>query len=321
MSFHEVQFPVDISYGSVGGPGFNTGIVETDSGNEERVQRWAGSGRRKYNAAYGVKDMPTLATLISFHIARQGATNGFRYKDFFDFTTASDHQSAITSVDVDIGVGTGSQTQFQLIKKYTSGPVTRTRNITKPVSGTTKVALDDVEQSSGFSVSTTTGIVTFTTPPANGVVVSAGCEFDVPVRFDISVDDFLPLTHDFFGSGSVSDIPLVEIIDETEVSEEFYYGGAKNHGAITASVTLSLQDGRVQSFAQTITGLSAILPDPVANNIPLGDPHFLINNIGTQSLTLALHTGTSLKVMTANSLTTVFLGLNSSDVKTWYAYS
>jgi uncharacterized protein (TIGR02217 family) len=44
--------------------------------------------------------------------------------------------------------------------------------------------LDSLEQLSGWSVDTTTGLVTFGTPPVLGVEVTADFEFDVPVRFD-----------------------------------------------------------------------------------------------------------------------------------------
>jgi len=36
MGFHEVRFPDDISYGSDGGPGYNTNIIEMDSGDGAR---------------------------------------------------------------------------------------------------------------------------------------------------------------------------------------------------------------------------------------------------------------------------------------------
>jgi uncharacterized protein (TIGR02217 family) len=52
------------------------------------------------------------------------------------------------------------------------------------VAGTVKVYLDDVEQLSGWSVDTTTGLVIFSTAPAVGIEVTADFEFDVPVRFD-----------------------------------------------------------------------------------------------------------------------------------------
>ena len=82
------------------------------------------------------------------------------------------------------------------------------RSITKPVAGSVRVALGGVEQASGWSVSTTTGLVTFATPPPLGVAVTAGFEFDVPVRFD---SDALEVTLDLERLGSITSIPLVEI--------------------------------------------------------------------------------------------------------------
>ena len=55
---------------------------------------------------------------------------------------------------------------------------------------------------------TTTGVITFITAPVNGVIVRAGFEFDVPVRFD---SDTLDVTLDFERLGSITAIPLLEI--------------------------------------------------------------------------------------------------------------
>ena len=50
--------------------------------------------------------------------------------------------------------------------------------------------------------------VTFAAPPGAGVVVAAGFEFDVPVRFDT---DMLDVTLDFERLGSITSIPLIEV--------------------------------------------------------------------------------------------------------------
>jgi uncharacterized protein (TIGR02217 family) len=71
-----------------------------------------------------------------------------------------------------------------------------------------RIAVDGVEQPSGWSVDTTTGIVTFDTAPATGVAVTMGFEFDVPVRFDT---DALDVILDLERLGSITSIPLVEI--------------------------------------------------------------------------------------------------------------
>ena len=61
---------------------------------------------------------------------------------------------------------------------------------------------------SGWTVDTTTGSVTFATAPGAGVPITAGFEFDVPVRFDT---DMLDVTLDIERLGSITSIPLLEI--------------------------------------------------------------------------------------------------------------
>ena len=206
MAFHEVRFPDNISRGARGGPERRTQIVELASGDEERNASWANS-RRRYDVAYGIRRADDLASVVSFFEARNGRLHGFRYKDWADYKSALPSQ-AITATDQQIGTGTGSLQTFQLAKRYTSGPQTWVRTITKPVTGTVRVALGMVEQMSGWTVDTTTGVITFTTAPAGGVIVRAGFEFDVPVRFD---SDSLDVTLDFERLGSITSIPLLEI--------------------------------------------------------------------------------------------------------------
>jgi uncharacterized protein (TIGR02217 family) len=82
------------------------------------------------------------------------------------------------------------------------------RTITKPVAGTVKVYLDDVEQLSGWSVDTTTGLVAFGTAPAMGVEVTADFLFDVPVRFDT---DHMAVTIESYQLHTWQQIPIVEL--------------------------------------------------------------------------------------------------------------
>jgi uncharacterized protein (TIGR02217 family) len=80
--------------------------------------------------------------------------------------------------------------------------------ITKPVGGTAKIYLDGVEQLAGWSVDTTTGLVTFSAPPAVGVEVTADFEFDVPVRFDT---DHMAVTIETYRLHAWQQIPIVEL--------------------------------------------------------------------------------------------------------------
>ena len=206
MAFHEVRFPDTISRGARGGPERRTQIVELASGDEERNASWANS-RRRYDVAYGIRRADDLAAVVAFFEARNGRLHGFRFKDW------ADHKSCLPSgqpspLDQPLGTGDGVRTAYPLAKRYTSGAQSWTRAITKPVAGTVRVALGGTEQLSGWSVDTSTGVVTFGSAPGADVPVTAGFAFDVPVRFD---GDRLDVTLDLERLGSIASIPLLEI--------------------------------------------------------------------------------------------------------------
>jgi uncharacterized protein (TIGR02217 family) len=206
MAFHEVRFPEAIGRGARGGPERRTQVVELASGDEERNASWANS-RRRYDVSYGIRRADDLAAVVAFFEARNGRLHGFRFRDWSDYRSGPPSQTP-SPLDQPIGTGDGTTTAFQLVKRYASGSQAWVRSITKPVAGSVRVALGGVEQVSGWSVSTTTSLVTFATPPPPSVPVTAGFEFDVPVRFD---SDALEVTLDLERLGSITSIPLVEI--------------------------------------------------------------------------------------------------------------
>jgi uncharacterized protein (TIGR02217 family) len=130
-----------------GGPEFATTVVATGAGREKRNVNWA-EARGRWDVASGLKKQPQIDELIAFFRARRGRAYGFRFKDWTDY-------KAIGQL---LGTGDDVLTQFQLVKHYPSG-VIEVRTITKPVAGTVKVYLDGIEQTSGWSVDTTTGLV------------------------------------------------------------------------------------------------------------------------------------------------------------------
>lgn len=210
MAFHETRFPTAISLGATGGPERRTEIVTLGSGREERNQRWADS-RRVYNAGYGIKTLADLETVIAFFEERRSRLYGFRWKDHADFKSCG-VSGVVNASDQIIGVGDGGTCDFQLIKRYGSEFAPWTRTITKPVIGSVVVAVDGVEQteSTVFTCDTTTGLIHFNAEyiPANGTTITAGFEFDVPVRFDT---DRLEINLDGFRHGSIPNIAIVEI--------------------------------------------------------------------------------------------------------------
>lgn len=208
MAFHEVRFPVNLSFGSLGGPERRTEIVTLANGFEERNTPWAHS-RRRYDAGLGLRSLNELEALLQFFEARRGQLHGFRWKDWADF------KSSLASVDPTfedqvIAKGDGVTTEFQLTKTYGRGEAAYARPITKPVRGTVVLGVqgDVVREGAGVEIDASTGIVTFDTPPEAGTNVTAGFEFDVPVRFDTAL---IQVSVANFQAGEVPSVPVVEV--------------------------------------------------------------------------------------------------------------
>src|SRR4051812_34471331 len=209
MALHAVRFPAGISLGASGGPERRTEIVVLGSGAEERNSRWADS-KRSYNAGYGIKSVDDLHAVIAFFEERRGRLHGFRWKDWSDYKSCAPSATP-SALDQEIGTGDGAAASFQLVKTYGSGFAPWTRSIIQPVAGTTLIAVDGVAQAAErFAVNLATGVVTFVAEhiPAEGAVVTAGFEFDVPVRFDT---DQLEINLAQIEAGSIPHIPIVEI--------------------------------------------------------------------------------------------------------------
>jgi uncharacterized protein (TIGR02217 family) len=199
MAFHNVRFPLDVALGARGGPERATDIVTLTSGREERNSRWAQS-RRRYNAGYGVKSRADMQAVLAFFEERRGRFHAFRWRD------ALDHSSNGPQA---LGIGDGAAVVFQLSKTYGASFDPYVRPITKPVAETVIVTVDG-GATTAFAVGETNGIVTFDDPPAEGAVLTAEFEFDVPVRFDT---DRLDIELSSFDAADAPAIPLIEVLE------------------------------------------------------------------------------------------------------------
>jgi len=210
IPFHEVRFPTAIALGASGGPERRTDIVTLGSGHEERNSRWADS-RRRYNAGYGVRSLDDLSAVVAFFEERRGRLYGFRWLDRVDFKSCAPAENP-AATDQAIGTGDGVNDAFQLVKTYGAVHAPYVREIKKPVAGTVLVAVDGTPAVEGtdFTYDATTGIVTFEAGaiPGVGAAVTAGYEFDVPVRFDT---EWLDINLTSFAAGDIPSIPLVEV--------------------------------------------------------------------------------------------------------------
>lgn len=208
MAFHEVRFPVRLSFGSQGGPERRTEIVTLSNGHEERNTPWM-HARRRYDAGLGLTSLDDLHDLIAFFEARRGQLHAFRWKDWADYKSCRP-LADVSFEDQILGEGDGSRTVWPLVKRYALGPDPYVRSIVKPVLGTVSVGLagEPRIETIDWTVDLTRGEISFIVPPDRGVVVTAGFEFDVPVRFDT---DRIAVSVASFQAGEVPDVPVVEV--------------------------------------------------------------------------------------------------------------
>ena len=208
MAFHEIRFPASLSFGSAGGPERRTEIVTLANGFEERNTPWEHS-RRRYDAGVGLRSLNDVEALIAFFEARTGQLHAFRWKDWSDYKSCPPLSTPAPD-DQLIGIGDGVTTVFQLQKTYISGLQNYVRPIRKPVAGTVVIAVagDQKVESVEFSINLATGEIIFVLPPDLGTRVTAGFEFDVPVRFDT---DTIQTSVASFQAGEVPNVPVVEI--------------------------------------------------------------------------------------------------------------
>lgn len=207
MAFHEVRLPARLAFGSTGGVERRTEIVTLGSGFERRSSPWA-QGRRRYLIGANLRSLDDMAALTAFFEARLGRLYGFRFRDFADFKSCAPG-AEVTPFDQPLGVGDGVRTSFELVKRYGELETGADRRIHKPVPATVRIALDAAElDPADFDVDLSTGLVSFQSPPAAGVAVAAGFEFDVPVRFDA---DRIDVTLESFAAGRMATVPLIEV--------------------------------------------------------------------------------------------------------------
>jgi uncharacterized protein (TIGR02217 family) len=205
-SFDDVLFPLAIALNSVAGPEFSTDVTETAGGYEKRNQNWS-AARLRFNVATGVRDRADYELLLAFFYGRAGRARGFRFRDWSDNKSGT-LTGTPSHTDQSLGTGDGANQFFQLRKGYVSGAVTYLRKITRPVAGTVKIGLGGINQTSGWTVNNSTGLITFAAPVANGVAVTAGYQFDVPARFDIDRLEPASILTDII---QLPELPVVEI--------------------------------------------------------------------------------------------------------------
>ena len=199
MAFLEIEFPRKLALMAVGGPGYFTTVNAGFSGYEQRNQNWA-QARAQYSVSFEHKQLADWAALEAMFHAARGMANGWRLFDPGD----NNMQGAFQ------GTGDGVTTVFQMQKTYTF-PLSQYQ-VVRPIqklitslvqnfqgayladtvvvylNGTPQVANAGYGAGGGaaYTLDATTGLLTFVTPPAPGVVITADAQYHIPVRFDLS---------------------------------------------------------------------------------------------------------------------------------------
>lgn len=208
-TFDEILLDPEYSALARGGPEWSTAIIQAPaSGFRQRninradyIGRWA--------ISYDLLTSDGLKALYDFFLARRGMAYGFRF-------VAPEANEVPSAAPEQFGTGDGVTTVFNLYRKHTSGPRSYSRRIVKPMAGgltyvpgasTISIFVDGVLNGTA-TVSSTTGAVTFTAPPANNAVLTWAGEYHVPAtfgsdRFEGQID---------IGSTSIFGIEIVEML-------------------------------------------------------------------------------------------------------------
>ncbi|MEM7756557.1 MAG: DUF2460 domain-containing protein [Cyanobacteria bacterium P01_A01_bin.40] len=183
IDFADERLELGYDYGVVGGPEFKTEVIEVADGREQRnilrhlpLGRWQ-LGQRSI-AESEICKLQEVSYLKKFHEDRKGAKQGFRFKDWSDYR----------AVGQLIAIGNGVTTQWQMRKSYHAGSAITYRPIQRTVEGTVDIYVDGVnvavDLNHQWEMNHDTGILSHPTPLADGAILTANFEFDVPVWFE-----------------------------------------------------------------------------------------------------------------------------------------
>lgn len=325
MAFHDTAvFPPEISHGTRGGPSHRNIIQRLPDGRMNVIVTGPGPLMR-FDVADRAKQHEHISQVIQFARARRGSGYGFRFLDYFDFST---HPDGFSRVAVDepthrheIGVGDGSKTVFRLSKTYGEEGTQVVRRIEKPMrlseaqaighlylgsiaSGSLHfVFVDGTPQGEGvqYSIDYEIGEIVFSVaPPAASVIEWAGYFF-VPARFGPEVDEILDASLDAHNVGSVETLTIIEDPqDFATLALERDPGGATYEVVAegTTQVLRSMSDGHLHQIDPDAVGTDLPVILPKAHAHLMGRPPMRFVNAGATHNLLLTDRDTSATVLT-----------------------
>jgi uncharacterized protein (TIGR02217 family) len=172
-----MTFPIDTSVtiaadavsSSVWSIEHSTVVKESDNGLVETNPRWP-RGKKNWTLGWIANSAVTVENLFRVN----GPHAGF----LFVPSRLEDY----VATGQTLGTGNGVKVAFQLTLTATTVARSVVQNILYPLAGTVVIKLNGTP-TAAFTVNLTTGIVTMTSAPGSGVVVTADFQYATPVRF------------------------------------------------------------------------------------------------------------------------------------------
>ena len=189
-AFLEERLPIDVRLGMSYADDYTVLITQTAGGAEYRklVQPFP---VRSFHVNFTTDQADLWARVLALYHRAYGKFAGFRVKCLDDFST-----NGLTGVPtpLDEVLANSASGIYQLRNFYgTNGTALAgvgypSRNLYKPVAGTVVAAKNGVTISSGLTVNTTTGLITISPAPLITDTITAGCQFDIPCRFNSQIE-------------------------------------------------------------------------------------------------------------------------------------
>jgi len=177
-------------------PTWKTQIQTSISGRETRIRRWL-FPKYQYSLAYEflreTTPLTEFSTLLGFFNEHGGSFDTWLFDDVDDNSIANQQ----------IGVGDGTDKTFQLVRSFGGfvDPVTAPNAVSA-------VYINGVLQASGWSVDSSTGILTFVTAPGAGLSIAATFTFYWRCRFVDDQIDFEKFQNKLWQIGQVDFITV-----------------------------------------------------------------------------------------------------------------
>ncbi|MCY4505098.1 MAG: TIGR02217 family protein [Hyphomicrobiales bacterium] len=208
VAFHDVRLQNVLRIAASGSLEYNTQLMTTASGFEHRNARWT-QPRRRYEVHIGARPLSDLRSLQRFFRDRHGRLHGFLWRDILESRSSKQHEIP-RAKDQPMKRLTADGRVWSFFKglRNTSRPEL-VRRIFKPVPSSVQLAHNrapiPLEQ---YVIHAAHGVISFRPGHYRTSGVTAGFEFDVPVRFDIDRLEIRMVTN---LAGTCEPIPLVEI--------------------------------------------------------------------------------------------------------------